>query len=175
MNKETIFSACRKYRYTLWRAWPVEDMLVGENSAETRAHKFVQFIGLNPSTADEIKDDNTIRRCIGYSKSWGYGAMCMTNLFGFRATNPADMMNNAGEAPHFSRENAQWIADVAQEAGLVVCAWGNHGAHLSRGRKVLAHLRVEMKLQPYHLGMTSAGHPKHPLYLKKDLKPIPFQ
>lgn len=46
------------------------------------------FIGLNPSTADETQDDPTVRRCIRYAQSWGYGALYMTNIFAFRATDP---------------------------------------------------------------------------------------
>lgn len=71
-----IFSPCGRYRYTLWREW-----IGGEG--------FVQFIGLNPSTATDTEDDPTIRRCINYAKSWGYGGMCMTNLFAYRATLPS--------------------------------------------------------------------------------------
>jgi hypothetical protein len=44
------------------------------------------FIGLNPSTADETNNDPTIRRCIGFAQTWGYGAVCVTNLFAYRAT-----------------------------------------------------------------------------------------
>ena len=55
MSRRTIFSECRQYRYTLWREW---DLL---NS------NYAMFIGLNPSTADEWKDDPTIRRCIDFS------------------------------------------------------------------------------------------------------------
>ena len=79
-NKTATFSECRKYRYTLWRRW---DGLF--------ASGYAMFIGLNPSTADETNDDPTIRRCIGYARDWGYGGLCMTNLFAFRATLPKNM------------------------------------------------------------------------------------
>lgn len=38
-------------------------------------------IGLNPSTADETRDDPTIRRCTGYARLWRFGGLLMTNLF----------------------------------------------------------------------------------------------
>lgn len=69
------FSLCRRYRYDLWRRWDI-------------SKGYAMFIGLNPSTADKTADDPTIRRCIGFARSWGYGALCMTNLFAFRATDP---------------------------------------------------------------------------------------
>lgn len=79
MNKGAKFSDCRKYRYTLWRIW---------NESEP----CVMFIGHNPSTADEKEDDPTIRRCINYSRDWGYGGLYMVNLFAYRATDPKDLI-----------------------------------------------------------------------------------
>jgi hypothetical protein len=32
----------------------------------------VAFIGLNPSTADEAKDDPTVRRCLRFAFDWGF-------------------------------------------------------------------------------------------------------
>ena len=78
MKTDAKLSECRKYRYALWRTWD-----------ETKPH--VMIIGLNPSTADETKDDPTITRCINFAKSWGYGGVCMANLFAYRATEPTVM------------------------------------------------------------------------------------
>jgi hypothetical protein len=159
-----IFSNCRSYRFTLWRdVEPVGFSKLG----------YVQIIGLNPSTADEVLDDPTIRRCRGFTASWGYSRLCMTNIFPFRATDPIDMKNHV-EALEARQENAQWIAKIASEAALVLCAWGVHGAYKDRGAKVLHHLRNVMKIPVHHLGLTKGGHPKHPLYLKVDLQPIQF-
>lgn len=60
INSTAVFSACRKYRYSLHRTWD-------------RENRKCMFIGLNPSIADEVVDDPTIRRCIRYAKEWGYG------------------------------------------------------------------------------------------------------
>lgn len=161
IERKTILSDCRKYRFTLWREFK-PDLLLHEG--------FVNFIGLNPSTADETKDDATIRRCIGYAKAWGYGALCMTNLFAFRATFPSDLRACAipeGDGCY------GWIENVAREAHLTICAWGTHGAFRDRGRKVatmLQHRGVRM----FCLGLNGDGSPKHPLRLSKALKPVPF-
>lgn len=179
-QRKTEFSPCRKWRYTLWRSWAIEDLTGFECSSETRAHEFVQFIGLNPSTADETKDDPTIRRCIGYAKDWGFGAMCMTNLFAFRATDPEVMKAQkfpideySSDESKFIRSNFDYIGQVAFKAGLVVAAWGTHGSHLNHGKQMIAYFKG-LGIKLHHLGLNSDGSPKHPLYLRKDLKPTPF-
>lgn len=117
------FSEDRAFRYTLWREWDV-DSLTGCADDLPHGHQFAQFIGLNPSTADETRDDPTIRRCIGFAKLWGYGALCMTNLFAFRATKPRDMRqaadpigpeNMALLPPEIvDWENGPWPDDIEQ-------------------------------------------------------------
>jgi hypothetical protein len=94
MKRETIFSPCRRYRYTLFREWATDELFDGCNDGERgqRLGQFVQFVCLNPSTADERQDDPTVRRCVDYAKRWGFGAFCMTNIFAWRDTDPYKMM-----------------------------------------------------------------------------------
>lgn len=99
MKKYATLSEDRKYRYTLTRIWD-----------ETKPK--VMFIGLNPSTADETKDDPTIIRCINFAKSWGYGGLEMTNLFAFRATNPKVMKN---EKEPIGKDNDTWLKKLATD------------------------------------------------------------
>lgn len=174
ISRETIFSDCRKYRFTLWREFQSEllpqPVISGGNISKDG---YVQFIGLNPSTADEKINDPTIRRCIDYSKRWGYSALCMTNIFAFRATDPKDMM--AHEEPiEMAYENAKQVELVAEGAALIVCAWGNHGSHMRRAEKFIKHLGSVRNFKLHHLGLNADGSPKHPLYLKKTLTPIPY-
>lgn len=181
MKRETLFSKDRIYRFTLWRDWS-EQMKDGVFFTEdphvdyypgTR-DTFVQFIGLNPSTADENRDDPTVRRCIDYAKRWGFGAMCMTNLFAYRATDPKVMM--ACPLPVGVTSYPGWrevVVEVAKSAGLVVCAWGNDGAFKGRSRFVAKALR-DAGAKLHHLGLNDSGEPKHPLYLKKTTTPIPW-
>ena len=72
------FSPCGRFRYTLTRTWDT-------------TLPSVAFIMLNPSVANAEDDDPTIRRCIGFAKSWGKGKLLILNLYAYRATIPADM------------------------------------------------------------------------------------
>ncbi|WP_426416340.1 DUF1643 domain-containing protein [Aestuariirhabdus sp. LZHN29] len=153
MKADAKLSPCRRYRYALWRIWD-----------ETKPMAMV--IGLNPSTADETVDDPTLIRCINFATSWGYGGVCMANLFAYRATDPADM--KAYPAP-IGAENDAWLAALAKEAAIVVAAWGNDGSYLQRSSAVkqsLPHL--------HYLKMNKSGEPAHPLYLKSNLVPVPM-
>ena len=143
------FSKCRKYRYALWRTWQEGD-----------GH--VTFIGLNPSMADETKDDPTIRRCIGFAKSWGFGGINMLNLFAFAATDP-NVLKKVDDP--VGDQNDSFLMRYCDAAGLNVACWGTRGAFMERGKKVIELLGAE-SLSCF--GLTSGGHPKHPLYLKKE-------
>jgi hypothetical protein len=171
-ERVTTLSDCRKYRYTLWRDWPMSDG--EERQGFDRERAYAMFIGLNPSTADEVEDDPTIRRCIGFAKSWGYGALCMTNLFAFRATNPKELYRNSNVV---GAENDEWIKRCAKGACVVVAAWGKDGDHLYRDQDVpymLAQLEGFPSERFKCFGRNKDGSPKHPLYLAKTTPLIPF-
>jgi hypothetical protein len=127
---------------------------------------YAMFIGLNPSTADEVRDDPTIRRCIGFAKQWGYGALCMTNIFAFRATDPK-VMKAASDT--VGPDNDKWLSRCAKDAEVVIAAWGVHGSYLARDEKVLKLIGNVMCL-----GLTRGSNPRHPLYLLKTAKPQLF-
>jgi hypothetical protein len=155
MKTSARFSPCRRYRYELWRIWK-----------ETGV-RYCMFIGLNPSTADETTDDPTIRRCIAFAKAWGYDGLCMTNLFALRATDPKVM--KADPNPTGDLDNDLTLLELASKASVVIAAWGKDGKHLERDKDVIR------LLPPLHcLKLNKDGTPAHPLYLRSDLKPIPF-
>jgi len=148
------FSSCRRWRYLLWRRWDA-------------ARPVANFLMLNPSTADEFRLDPSCTRARRYAERWGFGALIVTNLFAWRATDPREM--KAAPEP-IGRANDRAIMRAAREAALVVCAWGNHGAHLERSGRVLQLLRgAGVKL--HALRLTGAGEPAHPLYLPAALRP----
>jgi hypothetical protein len=126
------------------------------------------FLMLNPSTADEVKLDPSCTRARLYAERWGYGALIVTNLFGWRATDPDDM--KAARDP-VGRGNDRAILAAAAEAAIVVCAWGNHGAHRARSARVRELLRGRAL---HMLRMNGSGEPAHPLYLPARLAPSPM-
>ena len=147
-----VYSDCETYRYLLTRVW--DDSL-------PRA----LFVMLNPSTATEVQNDPTVERCERRARALGFGAFRVTNIFAFRATDPREM-RAAGdpvgpENDAAIRESLTWAAGPQDR---IVCAWGTHGAHLSRGAAVERLLR-ESGRALHHLGLTAAGAPKHPLYI----------
>ena len=156
MAQGAIISACSKYRYSLWRIWNTN---IG----------YVIFIGLNPSTADAREDDPTIRRCIGFAKNWGFGGIYMLNLFAFRATSPKELKK--ADNPIGPRNNKFLIGHIKHN-GLNIACWGVQGSFMNREKTVIGLLgRNNLSC----LGLTQTGHPKHPLYLKKDTKVIGYR
>lgn len=145
----TTFSYDRKYRYVLTR-----EFMFGSRGA-------ILFVLLNPSTADENKNDPTIRRCIDFSKLWGFRSMMIGELFAIRSIDPHVLLRHHDPV---GPSNDHFLQIMAQEADLVVCAWGNWGK--VRGRSVMvAELLKEFK--PKMFGLTKEGEPLHPLYQAK--------
>jgi len=133
------------------------------------------FIMLNPSTADGVKDDATIRRCRRYAEDWGYGKMVVVNLFAFRATKPEDLKAADDPiGPVNDKILTRYIEYALQWKGPIVCAWGTHGAFKQRGQQVFDLIKG-LGGEPLCLRATLHGHPSHPLYLPKTLKPIPYE
>jgi hypothetical protein len=179
------FSPCMKYRFTLWRRTGIlGDWFPGEckhghdacpecdrNASFTgRAREFVQFVCLNPSTADDKVNDSTVRRCVDFARRWGFGGFCMTNLFAWRSKSPAAMK----QVPEpVGVGNNEVIAKIAKQAGMIVCAWGGHGMHLQRASIVLAILK-EHGAGKIHALKISGGEPWHPLYLRATLEPFRY-
>lgn len=159
MLRTADFSACRTWRYSLTRCWVPDDL---SNPA-----KMVAFIGLNPSTADERLDDNTISRCVSFAKRWGYSGLFMLNAYGFRSTDPKGLLRTADP---IGPGNDQFIQSYASKVNKVVLAWGVH-CDQDRARQV----RSLIGRDSYCFGKNQDGSPKHPLYLRKESELIIFE
>jgi hypothetical protein len=148
---------CDVYRYELRRVWGPGELLV--------------WIMLNPSKADGRVDDATIRKVMRLTRKWWtpsggrYGGIVVLNLYALRATDRRKLWHHPDP---IGPENDSWLLDV--DAERVICAWGADGL---RGEEVLAQL-VERGVQPYCLAVTAGGQPRHPLYLKETLRPVPL-
>lgn len=157
------FSPDRTYRYWLFRGW-------GNTAAKPWTEdRALVVIGLNPSTADETHDDPTIRRCMSFARRWGHGGLVMLNLFAFRSPAPEGLLSTVDP---IGSANDQTLTEWTH-GRRVLCAWGVPGAINGRGAIVAKLLRA-LGRDLICLGLTKDGHPKHPLYLKADTKPVPF-
>ncbi|MFC3183088.1 DUF1643 domain-containing protein [Cypionkella sinensis] len=149
-----VYSPCEAYRYALTRVWHP-------------AGRKALFVMLNPSTATEVQNDPTVERCERRARALGFGAFRVANIFAYRATDPK-VMRAQGDPVGPGNDAA--IVEGAAWADQVICGWGSHGAHLERGAAVTALLRAT-GLPLYHLGLTLAGAPKHPLYIGYQVQP----
>lgn len=152
-----VYSDCENYRYSLTRIWAPEG-------------KRVLFVMLNPSTATEVQNDPTVERCERRARALGFGSFRVCNIFAWRATDPKDM--RAQDDPNGPANDAA-IVDGCAWADTVICAWGTHGAHRARGPEVETLIRNACAC-PMHLGLSKAGHPKHPLYIAYAQNPEPW-
>jgi len=143
MDRTALFSSCRTFRYRLGRRWSEGPVLA--------------FIMLNPSCADEHIDDPSVRRCIGFARRLGYGALEVVNLYAFLATDPAEL-RRAGYP--VGPGNDQQITEAVHESSRVVAAWGVHAARLGRpagGPRVVEASRGGTVLPSCHQQRTSGA------------------
>lgn len=180
IQRSALISADGQYRYLLERKWVGADLL--------SSHTTATFVMLNPSTADGTKDDPTIRRCMRFARDWGHGALQVINLFGLRATSPAELIRPGAPDP-VGPDNDQAIADVLARVRpdeIVVAAWGAHPAthretgvvdHRGRPRtraEVVADMAAEHGVVLHCLTPTKGGSPSHPLYQPATAVPVPW-
>ncbi|MHA6324775.1 DUF1643 domain-containing protein [Roseivivax sp. CAU 1753] len=151
-RSEAVYSDCECYRYGLARQWSEAPPVL--------------FVMLNPSTATELANDPTIHRCEQRARTMRAGGVQIANLFGFRATRPADLKT----APDpVGPDNDELLMRWHGSARMTVAAWGVHGAY--RGRAAcFAHRMGKL----WHLGLTRDGHPRHPLYVPYATVPAPW-
>lgn len=172
-----MFSPDRRYRYVLTRN------LGG-------GLRVLVVVGLNPSTADAFRDDNTIRRLIARARALGCGLLVMLNAFAWRATKPSDMVRASVEMRASEMTIAQFRARngrdprvgefvvgerndeiletmlryVAVAPGSIALAgWGTHvpAWRLEELSAIAGRAHVEWMC----LGYNEGGSPRHPLYV----------
>lgn len=151
-----VFDQHRAYRFVLWRFW--------------KDAPRVLFIGLNPSTANEMENDPTIRRCSGFAEKWGYGGMYFCNLYSYVSTDPR--LLSSEEALH--RANLPAIIMATKLVMITVAAWGDGVELVENGKSVAEHIKklIEPSLC---FGLTQKGNPKHPLYLPREAELVDYQ
>ena len=160
-------SDCQQYRYWLTREWT-------QNPTD-----WLVWVMLNPSTADALSDDPTIRRVVSFSKREGAHAALVLNVWALRATDPKDL-HARREA--FELENLEYIERLV-EGQKVVVAWGSSvaiGPGLSQVKQTLQHKAGSVWCLGYTKGQRCGSgarvcrQPRHPLYLRADTPLEPF-
>ncbi len=148
-----LFSDCDCYRYRLWR---IRDAAKG----------LVTFIALNPATADEVRDDQTSRKCAEYARAWAFGGVIICNLFAWRSKDPRSLRRCVDP---IGPDNDRHIWQCVALADLTVVAWGEYGPFCNRAAEVL-----RMVPAPYSLRVNDSGQPAHPTRLPYNLEPRPY-
>lgn len=159
VKRSAEISECGRYRWWLRRHWPNEGWPNDEN-------RTVCFIMLNPSTADGLTDDPTIRRCMGFALDWGFSTLSVRNLFPYRATDPKEL-KKAGREIATGGDRGYNELRAARSASLVIAAWGADVPFCT-----IQYLFGEVPQGMCCLGTTKSGAPRHPLYVKSTQKPV---
>lgn len=149
------------YRYLLWRG---------------RGPTTVTWIMLNPSTADALKDDATIRKVKRFSRILTGDddvRAVVVNLYALRSRSPRALHNPLIDpvGPH----NVINVGDALAAAKNVVCAWGafEGPGHVRRVVEVVAQIENRC-IEPLCLGTTALGAPRHPLMLPYSTPFVPY-
>lgn len=153
------------YRYALSRRWaPVHTAPGGD----------VCWVMLNPSTADDAKDDQTIAKITEISKRHGYGALHVVNIFAARATDPRELRTMADP---FGPYNSNHLKGAFEYSAAIVLAWGANPALALAGNvpERIIHTASCTGVPVLCCGRTKAGHPKHPCRLSNATPLIPFE
>jgi hypothetical protein len=152
------FNADRRYRYRLWRIWREELPIIN-------------WLMLNPSTADETRDDPTIKKCIAWSINWGYGGLNILNIFAFRSTHPINLVGLKNAA--VGEANDATIRKTLEIDAPIVCAWGKVFKGLEFRREQIWRLLRPFQDRLLCLRTNQDGSPQHPLYIP--FSAVPFK
>ncbi len=156
VSRDALISSDGLYRYWLSRFIKATDPDIVLDGR-------VVFIMLNPSVADAMIDDATIRRCMGFAYEWRRREIMVVNAFAWRSTDPKKLL---AAADPVGPENRHWIREACKKGAVHVAAWGAVGKRL-RGTveetvKILEKGGYNLKC----LGVTKDGQPRHPLMMK---------
>ena len=143
----------RRFRYALWRIWD-------------KSKEALLFIGLNPSTANDIKNDPTIMKLVGFSKSWGFGGLYAGNLFSIVSANP-DVLFFESSVEQPNGLNDQAIKQMNKLCSTVLVGWGEWGQNAGLRPSQVLSLIGE---RAFCLKVNKSGEPSHPLYLPSSSK-----
>ncbi len=152
-----VLSTCETYRYLLGRIWdPALPVIV--------------WVMLNPSTADHMKADPTIRKCIGFSTRWGGGGIVVANMFGWRSTDADMLLVQSDPVGPWNEQAIEYAMSLTTPALPAVAGWGK-----IRTRWNARAWQVTNMLRGAHcIGVNENGTPRHPLMIKYATPRLPL-
>lgn len=164
-QRHAHFSLDRVYRYSLTIEWFWADLFAMEDRAEAErlaalGCRTLMVVAMNPSTADAFKNDPSVRRMIGFGRSWGFGRLVVGNTMAYRSTDPKMLPRDLDEA--MGEHNLAWLQAEAAGADQILMAYGAlKGMH-----KIAAEMAEERLLSCGHTlyRLSSKPYPRHPLY-----------
>lgn len=144
--KSAVISPCERFRYRLER--------VLRERGPTAA-----VIMVNPSTADAVTDDATIRKLEGFGNALGWRRFVVGNLFARRAK---DVNALKAVVDPVGPENYLWLGSIMTEADVVIFAWGASAKlpkRLRDGWRWAADTALALGHSPQCWGTAADGHP----------------
>lgn len=154
--RSAVLSDCGTYRYELRRAWGP-------------SLRTMIFVMLNPSVADALVDDHTVRRCVFYASREGCGRLLVVNLYALRSTDPAALWAHPDPIGPDNGRHLAAALEAGRVAGLpIVAAWGCN-APAGRVEELVEAQRAAGTPPLLCLGTTGKGAPRHPSRLGNDV------
>ena len=148
--KKSDISLCGKYRYSLERDWS------GKDNAP-----YMLFVCINPSTADAVTDDATVRKCKGFAKITGYKRIFIANIYSYR-TKDWNLLLSLSQSERLGPDTDNKLIELVSNAGLTAAAWGNLHDNLCKERADYVIKKIRKICPLYVLGLTCQGYPVHP-------------
>ncbi|OMF05596.1 DUF1643 domain-containing protein [Paenibacillus sp. FSL H7-0942] len=156
MQLSATFDPEKKYRYLLTREWDV-------------TLPKLLYIMLNPSTADEVSEDQTSRQCLYFANKFQYGSFEVVNLYSLISTDPKGLKQSLVDP--IGHKTDQYIIEASLRANRVIIAWGEKHFFNQRDKQVIEMLRSK-DINLYCLKMAKSGHPRHPSRLAHDIEDL---
>jgi len=160
-----ILSPCGKYRYRLER----------ECTMPFEGSKVIAYFGINPSTADAVEDDQTVRKWRGFTLVNGGHRFIVGNVFAYRAKD-VELLSLADNP--VGTCNLDELRKIIADADLLVPCWGRLSKvpkRLHQYFPAMWELLKESGKPVMHFGLTADGGPKHVMMLGYDTPLQPHQ
>ena len=148
-----VFSEDGLHRYALWRIW-------------NKNRPILNFDGLNPSTANGLKNDSTITVLMVRADRLGFGGLLAGNLSSYITTDPKKLNWD----DQIRAETDDYLRKMIDMADRHLVAWGSFPVSPERIKTVLA-----MIPEPYCLGINADGSPKHPLRVPYSVEMVRYK